>query len=539
MKKTLIFLFLLLFFGHFSFLLAEDLEQQTPPNAWVNYLEGKEGIIQGPAGSEVLFQNIIVQEGDKILTNNSVVEVSFGKGNYLRLWKNSEADFVSLEKNITLNVHGEVFLRIFNPEKEFIVNYAGSTSKIAKPGLYRFQKDKNPTISVHEGEAQVEYLEKEETLKKKDTIILGEKFKKEMTPGQKDEFDNFNTRREEELKPVETSHLPEELREYDSTLNLHGKWVHIENTWCWVPDNQDDNWRPYYHGYWRWYPLWGYVWISLDPWGWATHHYGSWFFNYYFGWYWQPGWYWRSAWVCWYWDDYYWGWSPWGWYNHRRGIDYRGWSFITKDQLKKPNRNLNILRKDQLKRDINISASRISQVGPQTSPTIGTVSLKTTKSSLQLQNVQGVRTERTERKIFPKEPATRQKYYPSRITRSSSSLRPSLTSSRGSVSQSRITRQDNAQSRITRQDNRGSEGFLNRFFGGSFGDINSSRSGSISKSSSSNSNRISSFFNPSRSTSSGSITGQSRSGSSSSGPSRSSSSGPSRSSSRSGAIRKK
>ena len=47
------------------------------------------------------------------------------------------------------------------------------------------------------------------------------------------------------------------------------------------------DWRPYCNGHWErtedgWY------WVSDEPWGWATYHYGRWDFDPAIGWYWVP-----------------------------------------------------------------------------------------------------------------------------------------------------------------------------------------------------------------------------------------------------------
>jgi hypothetical protein len=52
------------------------------------------------------------------------------------------------------------------------------------------------------------------------------------------------------------------------------------------------------------------VWISEEPFGWATYHYGKWFYDRYDGWVWLPGLDWGPAWVSWEQTPDYVGWSP-------------------------------------------------------------------------------------------------------------------------------------------------------------------------------------------------------------------------------------
>ncbi len=422
MKKFLVSLTFLFLFG--PFLLAEE---EKPPNAWINYLEGKDGIIQDPVGrSENLSQNFIIQQGDTILTNNSAVEIAFGKGNYLRLWKNSEAEFVLLENETRLDISGDAYLRIRNLDKEFTVIFAGSKTRILDLGLYRFQKEKNNSmILIYEGRVELEYLEEKQILKKKEIGLLNEKIKKEkIYQGfYKDKFDRFNFQREEELKSEESSYLPEKLRDYNSILNRYGRWVYLENDWCWIPYPRYliIGWRPYYWGYWKWYYPWGYTWISYEPWGWVTYHYGWWCWDYHWGWYWRPGYYWRSAWVYWYWDEYYYGWAPWGWYNRWHPKDHRGWNFIRKDQIQKRDFK-NILRKEQLKEKVNISPSLISQ----TEPTIRNRGFskpdsrkRETKGIVEGRlidrKVKGIEKEIGKQGTFRERPTTRERYYSQKL----------------------------------------------------------------------------------------------------------------------------
>ena len=71
---------------------------------------------------------------------------------------------------------------------------------------------------------------------------------------------------------------------------------------------QSRDWRPYTNGHWI-YTDAGWTWISDEPFGWATYHYGRWIRLRGFGWVWVPGEQWAPAWVSW-----------------RKGNDYVGWA---------------------------------------------------------------------------------------------------------------------------------------------------------------------------------------------------------------------
>jgi len=68
-------------------------------------------------------------------------------------------------------------------------------------------------------------------------------------------------------------------------------------------------WRPYTNGRWV-YTDAGWTWVSEEPFGWATYHYGRWTRLRQIGWVWVPGDEWAPAWVSWRKSDDYVGWAP-------------------------------------------------------------------------------------------------------------------------------------------------------------------------------------------------------------------------------------
>jgi hypothetical protein len=96
---------------------------------------------------------------------------------------------------------------------------------------------------------------------------------------------------------------------YDD-LAPYGAWVDYPHYgWCWVPYDVSPGWRPYFDGTWI-YTEFGWTWVSNEPWGWATYHYGRWVFDPYQGWIWVPGTVWGPAWVAWRAGDDWVGWAP-------------------------------------------------------------------------------------------------------------------------------------------------------------------------------------------------------------------------------------
>ena len=97
---------------------------------------------------------------------------------------------------------------------------------------------------------------------------------------------------------------------YDS-LSTYGSWFETSDYgYVWQPAVvRDLNWRPYARGYWVCSDR-GWTWMSDEPYGWATYHYGRWALLRGRGWVWVPGSEWAPSWVSWRESDSHIGWAP-------------------------------------------------------------------------------------------------------------------------------------------------------------------------------------------------------------------------------------
>ncbi len=96
---------------------------------------------------------------------------------------------------------------------------------------------------------------------------------------------------------------------FHSSLSRYGEWIESDFGYAWRPMHVVHNWRPYLHGRWVWTDY-GWYWVSNEPFGWATFHYGRWNYDDYYGWIWIPDYDWGPAWVEWCYNDDYIGWAP-------------------------------------------------------------------------------------------------------------------------------------------------------------------------------------------------------------------------------------
>ncbi len=95
-----------------------------------------------------------------------------------------------------------------------------------------------------------------------------------------------------------------------SQLSPYGRWIERGNYgWVWEPTRVPVGWRPYTQGHWV-DSDYGWTWLSDEPWGWATYHYGRWTLDSEYGWLWVPGSDWGPAWVSFQEGDGYIGWAP-------------------------------------------------------------------------------------------------------------------------------------------------------------------------------------------------------------------------------------
>ena len=112
-------------------------------------------------------------------------------------------------------------------------------------------------------------------------------------------------------QPVARQLLKPEYRVFYDALKDYGEWVLIEPAgFVFRPNVVWNQWEPFADGFWAPTDLYGWVWISSEPFGWATYHYGNWFFDQFQGWVWAPGSDWGPGWVRWETTGQFVGWAP-------------------------------------------------------------------------------------------------------------------------------------------------------------------------------------------------------------------------------------
>lgn len=415
MKKTAGILTMLLLFLFPLF--AEENEYTNYSFARLSYITGNTYIQRAAdLGYEEGELNMPITEGDRLGTTDGRAEVYLGKGNYIRLDKETKIDFLNLPKKdddlIQIRLWaGNVYLSVksLEEEKNIEVHTSDVSIYLLDKGLYRIDvKDKETDIFVFEG--MVEAAGEDGSVLVKDSQQLevsNARFASSPTQFSsvaEDSFDQWSENRESTTrKRLAKTYLPEELEDFEQELALYGEWIYISPYgYVWVPGGVDPSWRPYYYGRWTWLPLCGWTWIPYEPWGWATFHFGRWHWRYGLGWYWIPTPFWGPAWVSWYWGYDYFGWAPLSYYGYPgviiNNIYYpryyaaypyysRALTVIHKNQLKARNVSKVALSQESIKKLGKINLSK-EQIGLRPTPS-KVAAEKLSGNKLMLKKIEG------------------------------------------------------------------------------------------------------------------------------------------------------
>lgn len=322
---------MILGFLFFSSQLLAEQSYYSGSFARLSYVQGDVRIDRGQElGIESGEVNYVLTAGDRVITEEGLAELSFGKNNYLRIDRYAYVEIVRLPESgyddVCIHLHyGRFYLRVsrLEWEKSFSLHTPDASFYILEEGLYRLEVDESghSEVMVMEGRLEAAGREKSLILRSGESAVAEDGYLEEagsflLTD---DDFEGWNQRRENLLSPASYdsgNYLPEEIREYEPELSSNGRWVYERPYgYVWVPAVTYVDWRPYLYGRWVWYPRIGWTWVSAEPWGWAVYHYGRWHWRLGLGWYWIPTVHWGPAWVHWYWDADIVAWCPLSYWN--------------------------------------------------------------------------------------------------------------------------------------------------------------------------------------------------------------------------------
>lgn len=307
--------------------------------ASVKLVEGDIRIRKGDV-DETLSRGMPVAEGDVIDSRGRGV-LQLGDGTRVAFGRNARFTVAALftEKDGSR----QVLLRLdrgnlrvnYGSESEgrIRVDTPSGTAVLDSKADVTVQVDSDRSVRVHVASGRISFTNERDQAR----ILAGERLTVYSSQDRLDRVRSYNTYEQDEFDSWSESYMmarrgeswdnvPADVRYYSDDLDDSGTWVDVpEIGRCWRPHGVSEDWRPYSHGRWGAYSS-GLTWVSDEPWGYLTYHFGRWGWGATFGWYWIPGSYYSPAWVAWNWSGDYCGWAPLGYYNYPCSWGYGAWN---------------------------------------------------------------------------------------------------------------------------------------------------------------------------------------------------------------------
>ncbi len=305
----------------------------TPPAraqqgaAYLRTVEGYAEHVHGAdAGLETLTAavNTPLAVGDRLsVSPEARVEAVLADGSLLRIGGASELVVAALARSLDRADPASAIdlergsLQVTRPAyagpESLAVRLRAATVYLEAPGAYRLSSDAwgSASVTVREGFAELATAQGSSVVRASETGWLDglEAPRLELTQALgRDDLELWAEHLDAAARMAAVPYIEESMAYAAAPLADHGGWVEVSGRPGWQPYAGDD-WRPYGAGSWSYGPG-GLNWISAEPWGWVTSHYGAWDYLPGFGWVWFPGAVYSPAWVVWYWGPTHVGWVP-------------------------------------------------------------------------------------------------------------------------------------------------------------------------------------------------------------------------------------
>ncbi len=307
---------------------------------YVRTLDGGATIEPAGESSQAAETNQPLLTGDRVeVSSRARIELELSDRNLVRL--DGGSDFTLVRSAFSADGQARsTLLRLDGGDLQLVVteetlgddlpriDTANATLYVGGPGLYRVTTDGDEwtEVTVRSGSLEVRTATDSAELREGDSVrVEGAEFPSlaEFSAPAEDELELWGRALDGEVAQADLRYVEPEMRYTTASLGRHGSWVDVGSRWAWRPRSVNASWRPYWDGRWSYTPS-GLTWVSNEPWGWATYHYGSWDYVPGYGWVWYPGTQYSPAWVYWYWGTSYTAWCPSGYYSRYYGS--RGWN---------------------------------------------------------------------------------------------------------------------------------------------------------------------------------------------------------------------
>lgn len=335
MKKGLLLTLL-----SFTLVIPLQAQQRDRHQSYISYDEGGTVIRSGEDGKQLdAARNVPVYPADEITTGRrGRTEVHLSDGNILGLDRattirlRSILDSYEGDANETVVElrYGKVAVQRTDIGADHIRLDTDNASYVASyEAIYSVETDTRgrDRVTVFDGNVEVRTPQRTSRLRAGETASVDDRGPFDLIGDQRyaaDDFERWFLKRAERFTNYTSRYMDRRLSYWNDDLDDYGRWVFVSGIgYSWRP-TVAVGWRPYYNGYWsrRHGCL---TWVSYDPWGWGTYHYGRWAYDPGYGWIWVPGYGYSPAWVYWLHGPSYVGWAPAGWWDCNRG--YYDWAY--------------------------------------------------------------------------------------------------------------------------------------------------------------------------------------------------------------------
>jgi hypothetical protein len=317
-------------------MLADDERHQS----YLSYEEGGTVVRSGEDGRDVeAHRNLPVYPGDEVITaRRGRAEVRLSDGNIIGIDRATSLRFRSMRdafegdanETIVELRQGKVAVHRTDIGRDHVRLDTEHASYVAEyEAVYSVETDPRGSdrVTVFDGSVEVRTPSRTTRLREGESADVDNRGAYDLVGDQRssaDDFERWFLRRAERFGSYTNRYMDRRLSYWSDDLDDNGRWVFVTGIgWSWRP-YVAVGWRPYYNGY--WYNRAGCLtWVSYDPWGWGTHHYGRWAYDPGYGWVWVPGYGYSPAWVYWAYGSGYVGWAPAGWWDCHRS--YYSWAY--------------------------------------------------------------------------------------------------------------------------------------------------------------------------------------------------------------------
>jgi hypothetical protein len=231
-------------------------------------------------------------------------EIIMPNRTWIRIGESTQLQLIALKPDATTMDVASGLARIYNKNRDAIIKVTTPFGYVVAPGGTVFDlyvgDDSLEVIAI---EGDVDFVHEGNnarySLREGAASIIADKWQITRGNGTVDrDWDDWNGERDNlwaqrlRARGISSDLLPEPIREDAYVLEEHGRWerVHYEGAYrdMWRPLRVEPGWRPFTVG--RWSVYYGdNCWIPSEPFGYVTHHYGSWvYLDSFRAWYWSP-----------------------------------------------------------------------------------------------------------------------------------------------------------------------------------------------------------------------------------------------------------